>query len=145
MNTLKNISFLLVMSFIYSLVADKLQSVFIFIYLKDNIISILTTLLAINTATLGLIASKIQDVIIKYPTLDFNNSMSEMKKSLLELFMLIILSLISLLFSESPIICFEFKDIFFNTILLSILLYAVNVLWDSGKAVFIIIDEIKKL
>ena len=60
MKLAKNISFFIVISIIISLIGKGLESKFLFTYLQQNIIGLLLTLLAINTATLGLIASKIQ-------------------------------------------------------------------------------------
>ena len=68
-----------------------------------------------------------------------------MKKSLLEQIILIIVSIVCLLIMDSAKITYEFKDIIGNTILSAVLIYAVNILWDTGKGVFVIIEELQKM
>ena len=145
MKLAKNISFFIVISIIISLIGKGLESKFLFTYLQQNIIGLLLTLLAINTATLGLIASKIQDIVVKYPKMDFSITVKEMKKSLLEQIILIVVSIITLLLMDSAKITYEFKDIIGNTILTAVLIYAVNILWDTGKGVFVIIEELQNM
>lgn len=145
MNLAKNISFFIVIATVISLLGIGLESKFLFTYLQQNIIGLLLTLLAINTATLGLIASKIQDIVVKYPKMNFSITIKEMKKSLLEQIILIVVSIITLLLMDSTKIIYEFKDIIGNTILTTVLIYAVNILWDTGKAVFVIIEQLQKM
>lgn len=145
MKLAKNISFFIVIAILISLIGKGLESKFLFTYLQQNIIGLLLTLLAINTATLGLIASKIQDIVVKYPKMDFSITIKEMKKSLLEQIILIIVSIVCLLLMDSAKITYEFKDIIGNTILSAVLIYAVNILWDTGKGVFVIIEELQKM
>ena len=122
-----------------------LDSDFLFMYLKESIIGLLLTLLAINTATSGLIASKIQDIIVNQPKIDFLGTIKEMKRSLLEQIILISLSIITLLLMDSTKLTFSFKVEISNVILVSILAYSINILWDTAKAVFVIIEELHKL
>ena len=53
MKTLKEISFYIIIATIITWGATALKSDFLFNYLYNNIIGLLLTLLAINTATLG--------------------------------------------------------------------------------------------
>lgn len=145
MKVIKNISFFLILGLIISFIAKFFESDFLFQYLKDNIIGLLITLLAINTATTGLIASKMQDLLVNYPTFDFSNTIKEMKLSLLEQIILIGISILSLILQSSQKITFIYKEFIFNIILVSVLIYAINVLWDTGKGVFVIIEEIQKM
>ncbi|RDY59264.1 hypothetical protein [Flagellimonas nanhaiensis] len=144
MRLAKNISFYIILAFVVCLISRYLESDFLFEYLIENIIGLLLTLLAINTATLGLIASKIQDVLEKHPTMSFKNTISEMKFSLTEQVVLITVSVVSLVLSDSEIINFEHKQFALNTVLVSVLIYSVSILWDTGKAVFVILDLIEK-
>jgi hypothetical protein len=145
MKTIKNISFFIVIALILSVTAKVLESDYLFKYLQENIIGLLITLLAINTATTGLIASKMQDLVIKYPDFDFSDTIKEMKLSLLEQIVLISISIIALLIQGSSTLVFDHKELIFNTILVAVLIYAINILWDTGKGVFVIIDEIQKM
>lgn len=145
MKNLKNISFFFVIALAITTIGNVLNSTFLFTYLQTNIISLLITLLAINTATSGLIASKIQDFVIQKPEIDFSPTIKEMKASLFEQIILIIISVISLIIQNSKKIELEFKDDICNIILITVFIYAIDILWDTGKAVFVIIEEIQKL
>lgn len=145
MKLVKNISFYIIISIIITFLGFKLESKFLFKYLQENIIGLLLTLLAINTATLGLIASKIQDIVVKYPQMDFSETIKQMKISLLEQIILIIISILCLLLMDSRIITYEFKIEIGNVFLVSILIYAINILWDTGKGVFVIIEELQNM
>lgn len=145
MKNLKNISFFFVIALAITTIGNVLNSTFLFTYLQTNIISLLITLLAINTATSGLIASKIQDFVIQKPEIDFSSTIKEMKASLFEQIILIIISVVSLIIQNSEKIELEFKDDICNIILITVFIYAIDILWDTGKAVFVIIEEIQKL
>ena len=143
MNEIKNISLFVIVSIILTYTGKLLESDFLFIYLKENIIGLLLTLLAINTATLGLIASKIQDIVQKHPQFDFSTTIKEMKTSLVEQLVLIGISVLALLLMDSGKIILESKNDIGNVILTTVLIYSVNILWDTGKAVFIVIEELQ--
>lgn len=145
MKLVKNISFYIIISILITFLGFKLESKFLFKYLQENIIGLLLTLLAINTATLGLIASKIQDIVVNYPQMDFSETIKQMKISLLEQIILIIISILCLLLMDSRIIIYEFKIEIGNVFLVSILIYAINILWDTGKGVFVIIEELQNM
>jgi len=142
---IKNISFYIVIAAILTFLSYFLKSNYLFEYLSENIITILLTLLAINTATTGLIASKIQDFVLKYPKMKFSRAIKEMKLSLFEQIILIATAIIILIFKDSQIIHFVCKEQILNTILLTVLIYAINNLWDTGKSVFIVIEQIQEL
>lgn len=145
MKLVKNISFFIIIAIIITFLGATLESKFLFKFLQENIISLLLILLAINTTTLGLIASKIQDIVVKIPEMDFSDTIKEMKTSLLEQIILIIASVFCLLLMDSNKISFEYKNEIGNVILISIFIYAINILWDTGKSVFIIIEELQKM
>ena len=62
MEYVKNIFSFLGISFLIILITLPLKSGYISKYLSDNLIFLLVTLLAINTATSGLIISKLQEL-----------------------------------------------------------------------------------
>lgn len=145
MNLTKNISYYIILGFITNLLSNWIESDFLIEYLKQNIIGLLLTLLAINIATLGLIASKMQDMLEKFPNFNFASTIKEMKFSLVEQIGLIVVSIISLVIINSNVIVFEFKAIIFNSILTSVLYYSIYILWDTGNAVFVIINLIQNM
>lgn len=145
MRLVKNISFFIVLAAIIVMLSSYFEAKFLHEYLKNNIIGLLLTLLAINTATLGLIASKIQDIIVNFPQLNFAKTIKEMKFSLKEQIALVAFSILTLIILDSQKIIFPNKEIISNIMLVSILIYAIEILWDTGKAVFVVIEEIQKL
>lgn len=142
---LKNISVILVLSTIVVLFCNYLESTFLFTYLTENLISLQLTLLAINTATLGLIASKMQDIVADKPQFNFSRTIKEMKLSLLEQIILIVASIITLVLQDSKVVIVNHKDFISNIILVGVLIYSINILWDTGKGVFVVIEELQKL
>lgn len=144
-NYLKNISFKLILAGVVVFICDSLESTILYNYLNDNLISLLLTLLAINTATSGLIASKIQDILLEIPEIDFKSTIKEMKLSLLEQIVLIFFSISTLVLDDSKILYFEHKDCVLNIVSVAVLIYSIEILWDTGKSVFIIIEEIQNL
>lgn len=145
MRILKNISFYLLISSFLNILSQYINSNFLTEYLSKNIIGLLITLLAINTASLGLVASKIQDILEKEPRINFKETISEMKFSLYEQIFLISLCIISQIILNSEKLVFTYQQFTLDTILLAILIYSIIILWDTGKAVFVIIDQIENL
>lgn len=141
----KNISVMIIVSIFIVYISCLMQSVALFSYLKDNLLTILLAFLAINTATLGHLSAKIQDIIVEYKNLDFTDTIREMKKSLLEQIILIILTVILIIVDNGENVQFKLKTELLYTFFLAIFIYALDILWDTGKSVFIIVDEINKI
>lgn len=143
-NDLKTIAVIILISIIIIYFCSVVESEVLFEYLNQNLITILVGFLAINTATLGHLAAKMQDIMIVHKEMDFQSTTHEMKKSLFEQIIMIGIALIVVIVQKSNIE-FNLKDEILNVISLSIFLYAVYIIWDTGKSVFVIIDEIRKL
>ncbi len=142
---LKNISFYLVISYIICLGAYLVNSSLLFEYLHENIIGLLLTLLAINTATLGLIASKMQDLLKDFPNFSFKDSIREMKISLIEQICLIISSVLIIIIHGSKMLEFPHKNFTLDVLLSTVVVYSIAILWDTGKAVFVVIEQIQQM
>jgi hypothetical protein len=145
MNLVKNSSFYVITSYAICYGAYYVNSNSLFIYLNNNIVGLLLTLLAINTATSGLIASKMQDLVSNFPAFNFQETVKQMKVSLLEQIVLITGSVVILIIQGSKIIKFPHKDFTLDVLLVTIMIYSIAILWDTGKAVFVVIDEIQKM
>jgi hypothetical protein len=143
MNYLKNIVFYLALAFVVNYSASQIESSFFADFLKDNIIVILVTLLAINTATSGLIISKLQELSQKHKT-KFEKTYKSMRNSLLEQVILIVVCSITLILRESASIQKILNEnyFYFDTIILAVFIYSLDILYDTGKAIFIIIDNL---
>lgn len=141
---IKNISIAFLISIVTIYICYLIESSSLFKYLNDNLLTILLAFLAINTASLGHLAAKIQDIMVIHNHLNFTATIFEMKKSLVEQIILIVLSIIIIIIRESNL-NFLLKFEILNIFSLTIFLYGINILWDTGKSVFVIIDEIKKI
>lgn len=145
MKTVKNISFFVIISFILNLISYYLESNFLLEFLSSNLIIILLTLLAINTATTGLLSIKMAELETKFNDLDFNCTYIEMKFSLKEQIILIILSLLILILNNSKLIDFQFKNFIIGTFLTTIFIYAIDILRDTGISVFELLELASKI
>ncbi|WP_395062771.1 hypothetical protein [Flavobacterium sp.] len=140
MNTIKNISFFLMMSVVLNVLSKYLESNFLLDFLCANLIIILLTLLAINTATTGLLSIKMAELTTKFKELNFDATYKEMKFSLKEQIFLICLSIIILIINGSKILLFEYKDLIVCTLLTTVFLYAIDILRDTGVSVFDLLE-----
>lgn len=144
MTTLKISVVCIVISFTIVTSCNWLESDFLIIYLREQLITILLTLLAINTATLGLLASKLQEAIAKYPLLDIKNPVQQMKNSLVEQFVLIIIGIVALIISDSAKLVFETKWYICDIVIVAVFIYSIDILRDTGISVFTLINEMEK-
>ena len=128
-------------SILLEIILITIESNYLSVFLKANILTILLTLLAINTATLGLIATKIHEILSKYPKLNFDKTIKEMHFSLKEQVFLIILSICVLVIDCSKIVNFVHKELILNALLYAVFFFSIYILWDTGKAVFILINS----
>ena len=135
----------LLLGFLITIISCYLKSTFPLSFLRSNIVTLSLTLLAINTATLGLLSTKIQDVYLNYKGADFAETVKEMRKSLVEQVVVIALSVIVLIFDSNKVIQIGIKDIITTSLLSTALIFDIYILWDTGNAVFVLLDEIKKL
>lgn len=106
-------------------------------FLHDKIIELLITLLAINTATISIVVTKLYD-IEKQSGADFTKTIKEVKISLIEQIILIATASLILVLCDSKVIQrnFNYHGIFFNTIITSIFIYSIDILRDTGFAIF---------
>jgi len=140
-----NIIIYMLISFFLCIISIYIESDYLYCFLKLNLLNILITILAVNTATLGLLSTKIQDVYLNFKGVDFTETTSEMKKSLLEQIIIIALSVVVLILIQSKAIIFDLKDLIGYTVLTSVLIFDIHILWDTGNSIFVLLDEIKGL
>lgn len=128
------------MSVVLNVLSKYLESNFLLDFLCANLIIILLTLLAINTATTGLLSIKMAELTTKFKELNFDATYKEMKFSLKEQIFLICLSIIILIINGSKILLFEYKDLIVCTLLTTVFLYAIDILRDTGVSVFDLLE-----
>ena len=119
-----------------------LKSSFLLDFIKDNLVMLLIALLAINSTTLALVMTKIKDLIDKTNKKDsFQKTKKEKLFSVKEHIALIGFVILLLILNSSPIIK-EYKQAITicNVLLVSSMIYSLQMLYDVSKSAFIILD-----
>lgn len=135
---IKNIALYLVIAFVLSFSSDKLESPFLQTFLSANLINILITLLAINTATVSILLSKLNEISKSNNDFDFDDNYKELKKSLIEQICLIIFAVIIGILSTSKIIQNHLSNcqLVMDTANIFVFVYSIDILRDTGIAIF---------
>ncbi|MDO8292858.1 MAG: hypothetical protein Q7T29_08355 [Gallionella sp.] len=119
----------------------QIQSGFVFDLLKSNITNLQVALLAVNAATLGIVLTKIREIIDKTGAREaFESTRQEMMLSIKEQITLIGASLliISLATAKTPPV--HFPDELYQALLLTSFVYSLLILYDTAKSVFVLLD-----
>jgi hypothetical protein len=119
----------------------QVQSEFIFVFLKSNITNLQVALLAVNTATLGIVLTKIREIIDKTgQRAAFDSTRGEMLLSIKEQVSLIAASLIILALEAAKSLPMTVPSEMFQAALLASFIYSIFILYDTAKSVFVILD-----
>ncbi len=115
---------------------------YIFEFLRQNIINIQIGLLAINTATLGVVLTKLRDLVDKgIPLSKFSSARREMLLSIKEQMALIISALGILSLSDATAIPFQIPEELLRILLVTCFVYSLTILYDTAKSVFVVLNE----
>lgn len=140
---LTNILIALGIGYLCQLLQSFCQSEFLLTFLKANLITLLIALLAINSGTMGIVLTKIRELIDKAGagSETFQATKNEMLLSIKEQIALIIISVVLLTIADSEIIKQSklLSDIY-PVLLFSLFSYSIINLYDTAKSVLIIID-----
>jgi hypothetical protein len=140
----KKILCVLVLSIAIEALSIYIESPFLIEFLKNKIVEILITLMAINTATSSFIVSKLQDIGKQFNT-SFKKTYQEIKFSLVEQIILLVLSILILTFLYSktaePYLTEKVRYIA-DVVLIFNFIYAIDILRDTGVAMFNILIEL---
>lgn len=142
LNALRTAFVSLGIGFVVELVTNWLSSDFLSKFFDANLITILVALLAINAATMGIVLTKIRDLIDKNGgSTFFQNTRSQMLLAVKEQIGLIVLATALLSIKSSLAIASVANMPFLlNSIVTGIFVYALIVLYDTAKSVLIIVD-----
>lgn len=145
--TLTYLSFYCVIAIALTLLSLALGSDFILLFMEDKLVEILITLLAINTATSSFIIAKIGDIYVE--NIAFTKTINEIKKSLYEQIVIICVAFLICLIHDSNFVpSTSFKNFqqlttaqiwltsIFTFAYVFLFIYALDILRDTGKAVF---------
>lgn len=121
---------------------ESIESRYLFDFLKQNVINIQIGLLAINTATLGVVLTKLRDLVDKgMPLSRFSSARGEMLLSIKEQMALIIVALIILSAESAASIPVRIPAELIRILLLSCFVYSLMILYDTAKSVFVVLGE----
>lgn len=110
-------------------------------FLLSNLTNLQVALLAINATTLGIVLTKIRELIEQTGNKAvFESTKNEMLVSIKEQLALIIFSLIVIAFSAAKTPIFHLSPDIYKTLLLSSFIYSLFILYDTAKSVFVILD-----
>ncbi len=128
--------------FISQLIQGWLDSNYFNEFLKMNLINLLIALLAINTTTMGIILTKIRDLVEAHGSGEqFKNTRQQMLLSIKEQIVLVVLSITLLTLATSyKLLSLPNFELFINTLISGVFVYSMRVLYDTANAVLIIID-----
>lgn len=142
MNLVNKIFASIGVGFIAQLIQEALQTIYLTKFLEGNLINILVALLAVNSATMGIVLTKMRDLLdSKGMNEGFVNTKNQMLLSIKEQVTLIALSIIFLTLASSPLINqFAHVLLFLNCATVGIFVFSIFILYDTAKSVLIIID-----
>lgn len=128
--------------FLVELLSSWLSSSFLQKFFESNLVTILVALLAINAATMGIVLTKIRELIDKRGGAQFFESTKKnMLLSVKEQIGLIVLATTVLSVNSSPLVAnVQNLSLFLDSLITGIFVYALLVLYDTGKGVLIIVD-----
>ena len=132
----------LAIGFIVELLNIWLGSSFLYGFFSANLITILVALLAVNAATMGIVLTKMRDLIDKNGNAQvFKKTRANMLLSIKEQITLIILATIILSIKSAPAVkSIENMPLLLNSVVTGLFVYALLVLYDTAKGVLVIVD-----
>ncbi|MGY3871238.1 hypothetical protein ACW5W4_17180 [Aeromonas crassostreae] len=121
-----------------------LESSFLHKFLENNLVTILVALLAINAATMGIVLTKVMDIVDKNNGDGihcFSSTKSQMLLSVKEQIIIIILSIALLILTSSPVVQ-EIKnaELLLNSAITACFIYSLSILYDTAKGILIIVN-----
>lgn len=110
-------------------------------FLKNNLVMLLVALIAINSATLSIVLTKIRELMDKHVNANFSATKSQMILSINEQIILIFFSIMLIIVGEaSSIKSNEHLKILVDVLICASFIYGIRILYDTAKSVFVILD-----
>lgn len=119
-----------------------LCSDYLIVFLEDNLVSLLIAVMAINSASLGIVLSKIREILDSVDgNHGFLDTKNEMLLSIKEQMVLIFLSLFLMILNASELIIKYSQLVFLiKVLIISCFIYAMQILYDTAKSIFVILS-----
>lgn len=118
---------------------DYIHSNYLMEFYENNLVTILISLLAINSATMSIVLSKVRELIDNGGS--FDRTKKEMQKSILQQIVTIVISLMVLVLLDTRLILeIDKLSLGLKATLHACFIFALINLYDNAKTTFIIID-----
>lgn len=129
--------------FLAHLIQKLFGTTYLLRFLDGNLVVILFALLAINGATLGVVLTKLRDLMDKNPELaKFSETKKEMQLSIREQVVLIPVAMLLLMANGSSLLTsLPTVTLAIEILIPACLAYALFVLYDTTMSVFILLDD----
>lgn len=140
-DTIKTISLMIILGVASRFFSSWLDSPYLMKFLEANLINLQITLLAINTASAGIVLSRMREIIEKNGA-NFDLTISAFRRSTIEQALLIIASIVTLTALNSSVL----QDLSLHTktisecLLITVFLSSTYNLYDNARAIFIIVN-----
>lgn len=129
-------------AFLSFYVLEGIGSDYLIKFLRENIVSLQIGLLAINTATLGVVLTKLRDLVEKgVDPATFSTARNEMLLSIREQVALIISALVLLSLDSAKSLLFPIPVELTQILLISCFVYSIMILYDTAKSVFVVLGD----
>jgi hypothetical protein len=141
-NYIKNIIVYLFIVVAIAALSEILNSSALTTFYATNLVMLLITLLAINTATSSIVLTKLKD-IGDAKGFDFSESFDEIKLSIWEQVALIAFSIILSVLNDSKVIqdCLKYHHFIFLSLNTTIFVFAIDILRSTASSIFVIIKH----
>jgi hypothetical protein len=113
-------------------------------FLRGNIVSLQIGLLAINTATLGVVLTKLRDLVDKGASLsNFSSTRTAMLLSIKEQVALIASAIVILSLEDARELPLMVPEGLLRVLLITCFVYSLQILYDTAKSVFIVLGDVE--
>jgi hypothetical protein len=132
----------LALGFVLQLLQEMLGTHFLDKFLTGNLITLLIALVAINSATTGIVLTKIRDLVETRGHGDiFSKTRTQMVLAVRQQVALIIVGIVLLMSVDSPLIVhIPSLTLLFRSMIAGVFINAMMILYDTAKGVLIIVD-----
>jgi uncharacterized membrane protein len=127
---------------VLQLLQNELSCQYLSDFLKGNLINILLALLAINSATMGIVITKIKELTQNYGHADaFRETHEQFFLAIKEQVVLIFLTVLIFIIQGSKSVS-EIPHLYLicGSLIISFFVYSIMILYDTAKSVLIMID-----
>lgn len=122
--------------------SDAAGSTYLATFLEDNLLLALIALLAINTATSGVILSRLRELAETRPEIKLTKTLAAMREATMEQVALVAVAVVVLVTKDSTWIATTWPQsaFFANALLAAVFAYAMQIMYDTAIAVYKIVD-----